>query len=105
MSHIRDLAPKSTKVSKHMNNKRINTLLYGVILINLTYIGGNISSTESNDNIRIWKAWTVIARLSKIWKPDVFDRMKLAIYQTVAVLVLSYGCTTRTVSEAIKEKC
>ena len=30
----------------------------------LTYYGSNISSTECDVNIRIWKAWTVIDKLS-----------------------------------------
>ena len=34
-----------------------------------TYHGSNIWSTESDANIRIRKAWTIIDRLSIIWKP------------------------------------
>ena len=35
-----------------------------------TYLGSNISSTESNINICIGKAWTVIDKLTTIWKSD-----------------------------------
>ena len=33
-----------------------------------TYLGSNISSTESDVNIRLGKLWTTIYRLSIIWK-------------------------------------
>ena len=35
-----------------------------------TYLGGNMSSTESDLNIRIAKAWIAIDRLSTVWKSD-----------------------------------
>ena len=35
-----------------------------------TYLGSNISSTESDVNIGISKVWTAIERLSIIWKFD-----------------------------------
>ena len=40
------------------------------------YLGSNISSTESDVNIYIEKAQTVIYRLSIIWKSDLFDKIK-----------------------------
>ena len=39
------------------------------------YLGSNISSTESDVNIRIGKAWTFIDRLTIIWKSDLFDKI------------------------------
>ena len=39
----------------------------------LIYLGSNISSTESNINIRIGKALTVIDKLSAIWKSYFWD--------------------------------
>ena len=58
-----------------------------------TYIGSNISSTESDVNIHIGKAWTTIDRLLIIWKPDI---IKQDIFQAVAGLLQLYGCTTWT---------
>ena len=40
------------------------------------YHGSNISSTESDLNICLTKAWTAIDRLSIMWKADIFDRIK-----------------------------
>ena len=60
----------------------------------LTYLDCNISSTESDVYMRIVKAWTVINRLSIIWKSDISDKMKRNFFQDVAVSVLLYRCTT-----------
>ena len=35
-----------------------------------TYLGSSVSSTETDINTRLAKAWTVIDRLSVIWKSD-----------------------------------
>ena len=42
----------------------------------LTYLSSNISSTESDVNIRLAKELTDIDRLSIIWKSDLSDRIK-----------------------------
>ena len=41
-----------------------------------TYLSGIISSTESEVNIYLAKAWTAIDRLSVIWKSDLSDKIK-----------------------------
>ena len=41
-----------------------------------TYLRSNISSTKSDVSLRIGKAWTVIDRLSNIWKSDHSDKIK-----------------------------
>ena len=41
-----------------------------------TYLGGSVSSTEKDVNTRLAKAWTVIDRLSVIWKSDLTDKIK-----------------------------
>ena len=68
-----------------------------------TYLGSNISSTESDDNIRLSKAWTAIKRLSIIWKFDLSDKIKLD-FQAVAVSMLLYGCTTWTLTKRTEKK-
>ena len=55
------------------------------------YFDSNISSTESDVNIRLAKAWTAIDRLSIIWKFD--------FSQAVALSLLLYGCTTWTLTK------
>ena len=58
------------------------------------YLGSNISSTESNVNIRVEKAWIAIDKLSIISKSDLTDKIKWEFFQAIAVFVLLYGCTT-----------
>ena len=58
-------------------------------------LGSNISSTENDVNVRIGKAWTVIDRLSTIWKFDLPNEIKVDPFQAVAVSVLLHGYTTK----------
>ena len=41
-----------------------------------TYLGSRVSSTETDINLQLTKAWTAIKRLSVIWKSDLTDKMK-----------------------------
>ena len=45
-----------------------------------TYLGSCISSTETDIDTRITKAWTAINRLSVIWKSDLADKMKRSFF-------------------------
>ena len=58
-----------------------------------TYLGSSVSSTETEMNTRLAKAWTATDRLSVIWKSDLTDRMKRSFFQTAIVSILLYGCT------------
>ena len=69
-----------------------------------TYLGSNISSTESDVNTRIGKAWLATNRLSVIWKSDLPDKLKRRFFQAVVVSVLLYGCTTWTLTKRIENK-
>ena len=69
-----------------------------------TYVGSNISSTESDFNIRLTKAWTAIDRLSIILKSDLSDKIKQGFCQAVAVPILLYGCTTWTLTKRVEKK-
>ena len=53
-----------------------------------TYLGSNVSSTESNVNICLVKAYTAINRLSIIWKSDVSNKIKQDFFQAVALSML-----------------
>ena len=63
------------------------------------WLGSNISSTESDNNMCIGKAWTAIDRFIAIWKSDFFDKIKQEFFQAVAVSVQLNGCTTWTLME------
>ena len=59
-----------------------------------TYLGSSVSSTKKDINMRLTKAWTVIDRLSVIWKSDLTNKIKFSFFQAAVVSILLYGCTT-----------
>ena len=69
-----------------------------------TYLGSNISSTESVVNICLVTAWTAINRLSITWKSDLSDKIKWDFFQAVAVSIPLNGGTTWILTKCLKEK-
>ena len=59
-----------------------------------TYLGSSVSSTKTDIDSWLTKAWTAINRLSVIWKSDLTDKMKHSFFQAAIVSILLYGCTT-----------
>ena len=70
----------------------------------LAYLRSSVSSTETDINTRLVKAWTVIDSLSVLWKSDLTDKMKLSFFQAVVVSILLYGCTTWMLNKGMKKK-
>ena len=64
-----------------------------------SYLGSNVSSTETDIDTRLTKAWTAIKRLSVIWKSNLTDKIKRSFCQAVIVSILLYGCTTWTLTK------
>ena len=64
----------------------------------------SVSSTGTDINTRLTKAWTAIDRLSVIWKSDLTDKIKCSLFQAAVVLILLYGCTTWTLTKRIEKK-
>ena len=69
-----------------------------------TYLGSSVSSTEKDIDTRLTKAWTAIDKLSIIWKSNVTDKMKRSFFQAAVVLILLYGCTTKTAREEARRQ-
>ena len=61
-----------------------------------TDLGSSVSSTDTDINTRLAKAWTATDRLSVNWKSDLTDKMKRSFFQAAVVSILLYGCTTWT---------
>ena len=57
------------------------------------YLGSSASSTETDINMRLAKAWTAIDRLSVTWKSDLADKIKRSSFQAAVMSILLYGCT------------
>ena len=68
-----------------------------------TYLGSNVSSTESDINTQLAKAWTTIDRLLVIWKSHLTDKIKCSFFQAVVILILLYGCTTWTLTKHMEK--
>ena len=49
-------------------------------------------------------AWKAIDWLSVTWKSDLTDKMKRSFFQTAAVSILLYGCTTWTLTKRMEKK-
>ena len=69
-----------------------------------TYLGSSLSSTETDINTWLPKAWIAINRLSVISKSDLTDKMKSSFFQTAVVAILIYGCTTWTRTKRMEKK-
>ena len=69
------------------------------------YLGSSVSSTETDINKRLAKAWTAIDRLLVIWKSDPSDKMKRSFFLAAVVSILLYGCTsTWTLTKRMEKK-
>ena len=69
-----------------------------------TYLGSSVSSTETDLDTLLAKAWTANDRLSVIWKSDLTDKMKHSFFKAAVVSILLYGCTTWTLTKRIEKK-
>ena len=70
----------------------------------LLYLGSSASSTETDINTQLTKAWTAIDRLSVIWKSDLTDKIKHSFFQAAVLSILLYGCTTWTLTKCMEKK-
>ena len=69
-----------------------------------TYLGSSVSSTETDIDTRLAKAWTAIDWLSVIWKSDLTDKIKHSFFQAAVVSILPYGCSTWTLTKRLEIK-
>ena len=69
-----------------------------------TYQGSSVSSTKTDIDTRLTKAWTANDRLLVIWKSNLTDKMKRSFFQAVIVSILKYGRTTWTLTKRLEKK-
>ena len=69
-----------------------------------TYLGSSISSTEKDIDTRLPNTWTVIIKLSVIWKSDLTDKMKCSFFQAAVMSIMLYGSTTWTLTKWLEKK-
>ena len=68
-----------------------------------TYLGSNISSTESDVNICIEKVWNDI-RKKIVGKSYLSDQIKWDFFQAMYLSVLLYECTLWTLTKSMEKK-
>ena len=73
-------------------------------LVDKFTFGSSVSSTETDIDMQLAKAWTAIDRLSVIWKSDLTNKMKHSFFQAAVVLILLYECTTWTLTKRMEKK-
>ena len=56
-----------------------------------TCLGRSVSSTETDINTQLAKAWTAIKRLLVIWKSDLTDKIKRSFFEATVVSILLHG--------------
>ena len=71
---------------------------------NFVYLGSNIASTKKDVDIRIAKAWSVINKLTTIWKSNLSDNLKRNFFRATTGSVLLYGSTTWTLTKSLELK-
>ena len=69
-----------------------------------TYLRSSVSSTETDINTRLAKAWTAVDKLSVIWKSYLTDKRKRSFFQAAVVSILLYGGTTWTLTKRTEKK-
>ena len=74
------------------------SILNGGSLDKFTHLGSSVSSTESNINKRLAKAYTSIDR-----KSDLSDKIKRNFFQAVGVSILLFGCITWMLTKRIEK--
>ena len=64
-----------------------------------TYQGSSVSSTDTDINTRLAKAWKTTDKLLVIWKSDLTDKIKRSFFQAAVMSILLYRCTTWTLTK------
>ena len=96
-------------LSLHVNGDKTEYMCFNEkggpvkLMDNFTYLRSSVLSTEKDIDTQLAKAWTVIDRLSVMWKLDLTDKIKV-FFQAAVLSVLLYRCTTWTLSKRMEKK-
>ena len=91
--------------TNHLKNRHwISKIVHLSSFDKFTNLGTRVSSTETNINMWLARAWTAINWLSVIWKSDLTDEMKRSFFQAAAVSILLYGCTRWMLTKRMEKR-
>ena len=68
------------------------------------YLGSSVTSTETDINTWLAKAWAGFDWLLVIWKSVLTDKIKRSFFQAAAVSIVQYGCTTCRLMKRMEKK-
>ena len=83
---------------------QIGIIIWNKLVDKFTYLRSSVSSTETDINTRLAKAWTAIDWLSVIWKSDLTYKTKRSFFQAAVMLIQLYGCTTWMLTKSMEKK-
>ena len=69
-----------------------------------TYQRRSVSSTKTDINVRLAKAWTANDRLSVIWESGLIDKINRSFFNAAVKSILLYGYTTWTLTKRMEKK-
>ena len=71
---------------------------------NFTYLGSRVSTTETDINTRLAKAWRAVDRLSVIWKSNLTDEMKRSFFLSSSRVDIAIWIHYMDVNKTYREK-
>ena len=75
------------------NSPKIELTSKGLLVDKFSSRGSSVSSTETDIDTRLAKAWTANDRISVVWKSYLTDKTKHSFFQAAVVSIQLYGCT------------
>ena len=82
----------------------ISTLNGTALKLEDIYPRSSVSSTDTDINTRLAKAWSAIDSISVIWKSDLTNKIKRSFFQVAVLSILLHWCTTWTLTKCMEKK-
>ena len=114
---LHSLERASTGIGLHINANKMEYICFNKrgeisalngkslkLVDKFAYLGSSVSSTETNINTWLSKAWTAIHSYHVIWKLDLTDKIKRCFFQAAVVSILLYERNTWTLTKRMEKK-
>ena len=86
-----------------INNRTLNGTKVNRV-DNFKYLGGWMSCSEKDFNIRKALAWTVCNDMKKVWTSKLSKNFKLRMFQATVQYVLTYNAETWTINKTLEKR-
>ena len=110
---------ETRKVGLHLNEKKTEVMLYNQDyetpiksrtgkdirrVEKFKYLGGWMSSTEKDFEVRKTLAWTACHKLKKIWKSNIRRKIKEILFLSTVESILLYGSETWALTKTLQKR-